>query len=314
MTEDIRNIEVYRSPVPSRGKSAVALGIFDGLHLGHRSVISLAVKSAPRGLLPTVLTFAENPKFSGGGQALLTEREKIGLLREMGVRQLYLLDFDSVRDLPPEAFVRGVLRDVCRAEEVCCGFNYTFGRGGRAGSAELQRLCAESGITAEVAPAVLADGEPVSSTRIRALIRAGGVEKAARLLGRPFGYETAVIGGRRLGRRLGTPTLNQPVPPEFVQPKFGVYVSVVEAEGLRQCGVTNVGVKPTVGSDRVLAETWMPEYHGPDLYGRTVRVGLLRFLRPELKFPDLDALRTAMLRDGKEAVQCFYLNFSNYSL
>ena len=312
MAENKAKIQIYRTLVPSHGKSAVALGIFDGLHLGHQSVISLAVKGTAQGLVPTVLTFSENPKFCGGGQALLTEREKIRLLSGMGVQQLYLLDFNSIKDMTADEFVCNILRGTCRAEKACCGFNYTFGRGGKAGSADLKRLCAENGIAAEIAPAVLADGKPVSSTRIRTLVRGGRMEEAARLLGRPFGYETAVISGRHLGHRLGTPTLNQPVPPEFVQPRFGVYISFVESEGLRQCGVTNVGVKPTVGSDRVLAETWMPAYCGPDLYGRTVRVGLLKFLLPERKFPDLPSLQEEIIRNGREALRYFHLNISSY--
>ena len=138
MAENKAKIQIYRTLVPSHGKSAVALGIFDGLHLGHQSVISLAVKGTAQGLVPTVLTFSENPKFCGGGQALLTEREKIRLLSGMGVQQLYLLDFNSIKDMTADEFVCNILRGTCRAEKACCGFNYTFGRGGKAGSADLK--------------------------------------------------------------------------------------------------------------------------------------------------------------------------------
>ncbi|MCI1954866.1 MAG: riboflavin biosynthesis protein RibF [Oscillospiraceae bacterium] len=304
-------MKVYHDLTPSEGESAVALGSFDGLHLGHRRVISLALEGAGKGLVPTVLTFAENPKLRGNGEfggLLLAPEEKIRLLERMGVGQLYLLDFDAVKDLSPEAFVAGILEGTCRAKRACCGFNYTFGRGGTAGSADLRRLCAGRGIEAAVAGPVLADGTPVSSTRIRGLIANGRTEEAARLLGRPFGYESAVIPGRRLGRRLGTPTLNQKVPEEFVRPRFGVYASAVTVGRKTYCGVTDVGVKPTVGSSCVLAETWMPGYTGPDLYGRTVRVGLLKFLRPERRFPGLDELREEIRRNGRQAAEYFRKN------
>ena len=309
MTEQFEGMTVFRTLEPSPEKTAIALSMFDGLHLGHREVISLALRDASRGLVPTVFTFAENPKLGGENGLLLSQKDKIRILAEMGVRRLYLIDFESVRGMAAEDFVGGVLKNICRAETVCCGFNYTFGRGGTASSEELHRLCAENGMAARVAPPVLSGGEPVSSTRIRALIREGNAEEAASLLGRPFGYEAPVVHGRELGRRLGTPTLNQHVPPEFVQPRFGVYASVVEAPGLRRCGVTNVGVKPTVGSDCVLAETWMPGYTGPELYGRTIRVGLLKFLRPEQKFQSLSALREAIARNGVSAQEYFRQKF-----
>lgn len=302
---------IYRDLSSPGEKSAVALGMFDGLHIGHRKVIALAAEGSARGLVPTVLTFSAMPKSLGAsGGELLPEAEKIRLLEEMGIRQLYLLPFESVRNISAPDFVRSVLKNICRAEEACCGFNFTFGRGGTAGSAELRRLCAECGIGVSVAPAVLADGEPVSSTRIRALLRDGDAENAARLLGRPFAFCSEVVSGQRLGRRLGTPTLNQAVPPGSVLPRFGVYASAAEVGGKLWCGVSNVGVHPTVGAlPAAVCETWMPEYAGPELYGVPVRVGLLRFLRPEKKFPDLQSLQAEILKNGEQALACFREKF-----
>ncbi len=308
-------MEIYKTLEPSQGRSAVALGSFDGLHLGHQKVISLALAGAEQGLLPTLLTFAENPKALEGssfGGLLLSQKEKIRLLEQMGVQQLYLLDFQTIKDLSPEDFVARVLGGVCRAGKVCCGFNFTFGRGGKAGSTDLQRLCTAQEIETAIAQAVVKDGAPVSSTRIRGLIAEGRTEEAARLLGRPFGYESPVIPGRKLGRRLGTPTLNQAVPEDFVLPKLGVYASAVSVGGKTFCGVTNVGVKPTVGSTTVLAETWMPDYDGPEIYGFTVRVGLLKFLRPERKFPGLLELQAEIRRNGAQAEKYFHENFPEY--
>ena len=306
-------MKVFESLTPSEKETAVALGNFDGVHLGHRKVISLALEEAANGLVPTVLTFSANPLEALGGESggkILSREEKIRVFEELGVGQLYLLDFETVRDLSAEKFVRNVLGGTLRAKKACCGFNFTFGKGGTAGSDALCRLCAEEGIRTAVAEAVMAGGTPVSSTRIRGLIENGRAEEAAELLGRAFAYESPVLHGRRLGRKLGTPTLNQAVPEGFVLPKFGVYVSnVTLPDGAQYAGVTNVGVKPTVGSDAILAETWMPDYRGDELYGRTVRTELLRFLRPERRFSGIDELREAIRKDGAKAREFYRMAF-----
>lgn len=301
-------MNVFRTLEPSAGDSAVALGNFDGLHIGHQKVISLALDGATDGLLPTVFTFEENPLVDlvgGAGGRLQTQDEKIGFLRSMGVRQLYMLDFRSVKDLSAEEFVEHVLIKCMRAKKVCCGFNFTFGRGGKADSAALSALCKARGVEVSVAQAVLLDGTPVSSTRIRGLVESGRVEDAQRLLGRPFGYCMPVQHGQKLGHSLGTPTLNQELPQGFVQPKFGVYVSRVSIEGENYFGVTNVGIRPTVGADHPISETWMPDYRGGDLYGKSIRVELLRFLRPEHRFSTLEELQRAIVRDGNRARKIF---------
>jgi riboflavin kinase / FMN adenylyltransferase len=304
-------MKVYNDLTPSVGDSAVALGSFDGLHIGHQKVISSAVAGKKQGLVPTVFTFAANPLTDLGGRAggeIITQEQKIRLLEDFGVEQLYIVEFAAVKDLSPEEFVNEVLIGVCRAKEVCCGFNFTFGCGGRANSRTLSRLCAESGIRAEVSEAVLFDGEPVSSTRIRSLIANGEVDEAAELLGRPYGYDSAVQHGRRIGREMGTPTLNQAIPADFVLPLFGVYASKVYVAGKEYAGVTNVGIKPTVGSPCALAETWMPDYRGDDFYGETVRVDLMKFLRPERKFAGLAELKMEIIKDGEQAKEFFRKN------
>ena len=148
-----------------------------------------------------------------------------------------------------------------------------------------------------VTPPVSVAGETVSSTRIRACLEQGDVQQAGQLLGRPFGYDFEVTHGRQLGRTWGTPTINQPFPAGYVLPRFGVYASLVEVEGQKYYGVTNIGVKPTVGSDCALSETWIPEFSG-DLYGKKVPVELLDFIRPERKFDSLDQLKNEILENG----------------
>lgn len=293
-------MKVYHDLTPGASSAAVALGCFDGLHLGHQKVITAA--RGP-GLTPSVLTFADPLGELGGksGGQLATKRQKLRLFESLGVEQVYSLRFSAIRNLRPEQFVDEVLVKVCHAEKICCGFNFTFGYRG-AGTAEtLRALCAARGIECEVVSAVQIAGEPVSSTRIRALVEEGEIERANRLLGRPFGFDFEVVRGRQLGRTLGTPTINQVFTPEFVLPRFAVYASLVRLNDGDYYGVTNVGVKPTVGADAPLSETWIPEYHGEDLYGENIQVELIGFIRPEVKFSGVEELQENILRDGRTA-------------
>lgn len=285
------------------GPSAAALGCFDGLHTGHRAVIEA---TAQRGLISTVVTF-QSDIFRGlgatkpGGE-LMTQTQKLRLLERMGVRQVYFLRFSDVMDYSPTEFVNRILIDVCRVRRVCCGFNFTFGRGGRGTSETLRALCGSRGIETQILPPVLLNSEPVSSTRIRALVAQGHMREAAELLGRPFGFDFEVVHGRKLGRAMGTPTLNQVFPCDFALPRFGVYASVVTINRRRYIGVTNVGVKPTVGADSPLAETWLPEYEGRDLYGRSLQTDLIEFVRPEEHFSSMEELQKNIFQD-RDAVQ-----------
>ena len=145
------------------------------------------------------------------------------------------------------------------------------------------------------------DGETVSSTRIRALVQQGDVAAAERLLGRPFGYDFEIVRGRQLGRTMGTPTINQVFTEGFVLPRFGVYASLVSLNDGDYYGVTNVGVKPTVGADAPLSETWIPEYHGEELYGENIRVDLIDFIRPEKKFSGIEELQNNILQNAETA-------------
>ena len=276
------------------GESALALGRFDGLHRAHQAVIQRAVQDRAAGLVPSVITFVPEP---GKGAALLeTEEQRLAELERMGVERVFAASLEQVRDMTPQAFVEQLLKRVCRARRVYCGFNFRFGKE-RAGDAQtLVRLCAAQGMEAFVLPEMQEGGRTISSTRIRILLQDGEVERANALLGCPFSFRLPVVHGRKLGRTIGIPTMNQRLPEGFVQPRFGVYVSLVELDGARYYGVTNVGVKPTVGSDGVVSETWIPGFSG-NLYDRTVTVSLLHFLRPERKFSGLDALREQIGQD-----------------
>ncbi len=290
-------MKCYQDLQTPEGELAAALGSFDGLHLGHRQVIGNTL-SAP-GLRPAVITFQQNPSVSLQKKPvplLTTNEQKLALLEEMGVEVVYLLSFEQIRDMEPEDFVEALYR-VCRVRALSCGFNFRFGKNGRGDAGLLKELCREKGIELSVTPPVSVAGETVSSTRIRACLEQGDVQQAGQLLGRPFGYDFEVTHGRQLGRTWGTPTINQPFPQGYVLPRFGVYASLVEVEGQKYYGVTNIGVKPTVGSDCALSETWIPEFSG-DLYGKKVPVELLDFIRPERKFDSLDQLKNEILENG----------------
>lgn len=290
-------MKCYQDLQTPEGELAAALGSFDGLHLGHRQVIGNTL-SVP-GLRPAVITFQQNPSVSLQKKPvplLTTNEQKLALLEEMGVEVVYLLSFEQIRDMEPEDFVEALYR-VCRVRALSCGFNFRFGKNGRGDAGLLKELCREKGISLSVTPPVSVAGETVSSTRIRACLEQGDVQQAGQLLGRPFGYDFEVTHGRQLGRTWGTPTINQPFPAGYVLPRFGVYASLVEVEGQKYYGVTNIGVKPTVGSDCALSETWIPEFSG-DLYGKKVPVELLDFIRPERKFDSLDQLKNEILENG----------------
>lgn len=291
----VRSLEEMGETAPS----SLALGAFDGLHRGHMAVIGRACAPGEGGrrLQPAVFTFSRSP---AGNSAVLTGRDKERLLEDAGVEVLYSLEFSQVKDWEAEAFVEQVLFETCAAQRLCCGEDFRFGRGARGDTALLQTLCDRRGVELTVVPPVKEGGEKVSSTRIRAAVEAGDISLANRLLGRPFGFSLEVIHGNHIGTGLGTPTINQAIPEGFVLPRFGVYASWCRVGGEYFYGVTNVGVKPTVGSDRVLAETWMPEFQG-DLYGKRVRVFLLEFLRPEKKFGSLEELKAAIQTNGEQA-------------
>ena len=293
----IRTLEELKQ---AENPCSMALGAFDGLHCGHMAVIHAACAPGKEGQRwePAVFTFRTSPS---GNSAVLTGRDKERILEHTGIQTLYSLEFQEVRDWEAETFVREVIFGKCNARRLCCGADFRFGKDAKGDVTLLRRLCEEKGVELYVVPAVMDGGEKVSSTRIRKAVEEGNIPLANRLLGRPFGFSLEVIHGNHIGGSLlGTPTINQAIPEGFVLPRFGVYASWCRVGGQYFYGVTDVGVKPTVGSDKVLAETWMPDFTG-DLYGKRVRVFLLEFLRPERKFDSLEELKAAIEKNGLEA-------------
>lgn len=292
---------------------AIALGMFDGLHTGHMSVLNALMGSIGKtaatpceqenpantrsGLAACVFTFSvsnERPDSKTYGH-VLSERSRDAILECLGIDYVFEPEFSDFRDMSPEEFAGDFLGKYLNAKLVFCGEDFRFGKNAAASADDLKRLL-PNGTRAEIVPLVRDNYGVVSTTRIRSLVQAGDMQGAAGLLGRAFLIDFTVEHGRRLGRGLGVPTINQALPDDFIRPCFGVYASVTVIGGKRYTSVTNVGVKPTVGSDKVLAETYIEDFSG-DLYGQNVPVELVGFIRGEQKFESVEALFARIKED-----------------
>jgi riboflavin kinase/FMN adenylyltransferase len=283
------------TPVPS----FVAIGCFDGLHLAHKAILETVLQGKEEGLRPAVFTFDSPHK---GMPLLMDTAQKLQRMESMGIEAVYLVPFASVKDVTAEDFVRTILAEQCGAKKVCCGYNFRFGKGGEGDVSSLRTLCAAQQIEVRVIEELDVLDQPVSSTRIRQLLEQGNVEESCQLLGRPFSFALPVVHGRKLGRQIGVPTMNQSLPEGMVRPKNGVYVSKTMVDGILYDSVTNIGTKPTVGGESsVSAETWIRDFSG-DLYGKTISVSLHHFLRPEQKFPSIEVLREQIAQDQAQAL------------
>lgn len=286
--------------------TALALGSFDGLHLGHRAVLQAALQQKAAGLLPCALLFDEHPQQVLRGTAppeLLSPGARNDLLRAWGLVPLTIA-FADVQALDAERFVRDLLVDTLQARAVCCGYNYRFAAGGTGDVATLRQLCEQYGIRLTVVPAVEYGGEAVSSTRIRDCLLAGDLPAANAMLARPFSYKRTVVSGDKRGRLLGAPTINQLFPAQAIIPRHGVYASKTFVDAQWHASVTNIGVRPTFRLPQPRSETCILNYSG-NLYGEDVEVALLQFLRPEQKFAGEDALRTQIRQDARAAAAVF---------
>lgn len=279
----------------------MALGFFDGVHMGHRAVISTMVELAnQRGLKPCVFTFSPSgamPSSKSGMTLLQTQRQKERIMSELGVKELISPDFAAIKDIDPHTFVKEVLVSKLGARLLVCGSNYRFGHKACADAKTLQELAEPMETLVVIEPPVLFEGEPVSSTRIRAALRNGDSERAGQMLGADFEIEGVISHGKGLGRRIGVPTINQQLAPGYTVPLYGVYLSRVTTPTGIFYGVTNIGVRPTVEqTDKVNCETYLFDFEG-NLYGQDVSVALLRLLRPERRMESIEQLREQIGRD-----------------
>lgn len=287
-------------------RRVIALGFFDGVHLGHGALLrAVGARARELDALPCAFTFDRSPTAALTGRAvpLLTGVEDRRWLMETryGIRELVVAPFDVMRQMDWRDFVGRYLREELGAVHVVAGHDFHFGYRGEGSPRRLESECARLGMGCDIIPRVELDGVTVSSTYIRSLVAEGSAEQAARFLGHPHILSGRVVHGHELGRTLGTPTANLLVPEGVIAPGFGVYASRVRLPEGEWLAVTNVGTRPTVNEDRtaVTVEPWILDYGG-DLYGKEIRVEFCARLRPERRFPSVQALRDAILENAAQ--------------
>ncbi len=300
-------ISQYDIKRPLGEKTAAALGLFDGLHLGHKQVIDLTAGHTD--LKRAVFSFgmqSARPDAKKNANLLMTDDFKSYMLSSMGIDYFVCPAFESIQDMSPQEFVQNIIVDCLKAQLVCAGSDFRFGRGAAGDVQLLEKLCKDVGVRVVVSELIEDNGEVISSTGIRKLISKGKILDASRLLGHPFSFEFKVLHGRQLGRTLGFPTINQKYDTSLVKPKFGVYASKCNVDGRMFNSVTNIGVRPTVGSEFITVETHIIGYNG-DLYDRSIAVSLYDFIRDEKKFESVQALKSQVLSDIQTAENCLQL-------
>jgi len=294
----VRGLESFP---PDAAPSAVALGAFDGIHLGHRAILGTAVSQARRDRLQAIAcTFDRHPmevlQPDRAPLPITTLEERLTLIAETGVDTTVVIPFTpAVAAVEAKAFVQDVLIGTLRAREIVVGFNHRFGRGARGDAALLESLAGPLGFRAHIVPALTVDGVAVSSSEIRAALQRGDLAAAATLLGRPYSIRGAVVRGAGRGRTLGFPTANVKTERPLGLP-VGVYVCRLAFGSHEHQAVVNVGFRPTFGETEISIEAHVLDFTG-DLYDERVTLTFLRRLREERKFPSVDALKAQIALD-----------------
>lgn len=284
----------------------IALGFFDGVHLGHAALLRRTVEEAARrGVTPAVFTFDRPPKEVVTGipcPLIASPEDRKGLLERLfGIKDVIMVPFD--REMMTTAwddFVTKILVERYHAVHLVAGHDHHFGHKNQGSPELLVKKCAELGLGCDIIPKVELDGITVSSTYIRNLVGMGQLERASRFLGHPHVLTQEVRHGRRIGHTIGVPTVNLVAPPHVLVPSYGVYVTrVFLPSGESYPAVTNVGTRPTVnnGTD-VTVEPWLLGFDG-DLYGQRVRVEFFKRIRDEIRFDSLDSLRLQIQKDAQ---------------
>lgn len=288
-------------------KRVIALGFFDGVHLGHAALLrQVAEVAGSLDAVPAAVTFDQHPEdvILGSRQVPLitTPEDREGLMHRLfGIRDVIVAHFDQrMMRMDWRDFVTEYLVKEHAAVHLVAGHDFHFGYKGQGNPQRLKELCAQLGIGCDIIPKVELDSVTVSSTYIRSLIAQGEMELATHFLGHPYVLSGPVVHGSQLGRTLGTPTANLVLPEGLLSPAYGVYAAKVYLPEGEYMAVVNVGVRPTVSdANGVTVEPWILDYHG-DLYGQTIRVEFYKQLRPERKFGSVDELRAAILQNADE--------------
>ena len=304
MVEVIRG---WRDLSASQRGAAVAVGAFDGVHRGHQAVIASAREAAQRlGAPLAVVSFDPHPRRLFQPEAapfrLMTAEQMARALAPLGVDRLYLIPFDAeMAGMTDEDFARRVLSEGLGIAHAAVGFDFTFGKG-RSGSPEALRTYGESlGFTVSVTDRIDdASGLKLSSSAVREALKAGDMDRAAAILGRPFAIRGEVIHGDKRGRTIGVPTANIAMG-DYMRPAYGVYATRTRLpDGRVIRGVANLGVRPMLEIEQPLLEVWLLDFDG-SLYGQVLETELVAFLRGEMKFDGLDELKVQIEADAAKA-------------
>jgi riboflavin kinase/FMN adenylyltransferase len=283
--------------------TAVALGNFDGVHLGHVELIRrMTAYAKAHELVPAVFTFSNHPQNVLSGRtvirSLLSPEDKAEAFRRLGVEYLFSLPFDaSFHEMTPQHFIDDLLLRRFRAKSVSCGFNFRFGAKAAGHTLTLEHAAADHGFNLDVMEPFEIDDSIVSSTLIRGLISAGKVDEASDYLGRHYSLAGVTVKGNGFGRKLGFPTANIAIDDDMVSPAFGVYVTESDLEGLTHRSVTNIGIRPTIGDNKLFVESNIFGVPDEDFYGLKTRVRFLKMIRPEARFNSMDELSKAIDSD-----------------
>lgn len=303
-------------------RRVIALGFFDGVHMGHGALLRRVKETADRlGAVPAAFTFDRSPAAAITGKAvplLSTLEDRNALMHGLyGIQELVVAPFHTMQHMDWEDFIQSYLVGELGVVHVVAGHDFHFGYMGEGNPERLKAKCQALGVGCDIIPKVELDGVTVSSTYIRTLIAQGEMERAVEFLGHPYRLTRQVTHGKRLGSRLGFPTVNLRIPEGVIVPAFGVYATRVWVlpdypdhqpciPGVGPCmAVTNVGVRPTVeDGDQVTVESFLLDFDG-DLYGRTVRVEFYKHLRPERKFPSVEALAEEIQHNADQTREFF---------
>lgn len=295
---EIINVKDYNE---IRFKTAIALGNFDGLHMGHQSLIlNMILKSQELGIKPSVLLFENHTKktLEGKGPKLLTPLEqKYSILEKLGVEIIYTMVFnEQIMKLTSEEFVKEILVDKLNIQAVIIGTDYRFGHKASGDAKRLTELGNKFGFLVNIVDPVYIDSNKVSSTSIRELLSSGDLDKAKLLLGREYSILGKVVTGKKIGNSIGYPTANIELLYNSIIPKRGVYSTKTIVDGKTYLSATSVGFNPTFNEDSLKIESHILDFNG-DLYGKVIEIVFVKYLREELKFKSIEDLKNQIDKD-----------------
>lgn len=287
-----------------RYDTAVALGNFDGIHIGHQYLLKDNIEKAKcKNLKPSVLIFRNHTKTilkkerNSGVDIITSFEEKIKILEDLGIEIVFVMDFDEkIMKLPPDMFIDEILLDKLNVRLITVGFDYRFGYKAQGDSKYLREVGKLKGFDVNIIEPIYVEGEIVSSTAIRNLIIEGNIEKANKLLGRKYCLTGTVVSGSNRGRNLGFPTANIDLSNRYVVPKTGVYKTYTYVGNSRLLSLTNIGYNPTFDEKELKIETYILDFD-ENIYGSTIKVEFIEFIRDDIKFNSAEELKAQIKKD-----------------